>query len=46
MNFNQQGKNDFARAMMSFSQIFRYFHFTEKSDHFRRFFYSFRDKPQ
>ena len=41
MNFNPPGKNDFARAMTSFSQIFRYFHFTEKSEHFRRNFLQF-----
>ena len=40
MNFNPQGKNDFAHAMTSFSRIFRYFHFTEKSEHFRRIFFT------
>ena len=41
MNFNPPGKNDFARAMTSFSQFLRYFHFTEKSEHFRRDFLQF-----
>ena len=41
MNFNPTGINDFARAMTSFSQVFRYFHFTEKSEHFRGNFLQF-----